>query len=248
MNNDERRNAGHGPAGLAAPEGFSRGRVLSMAFALAISLGMGWRENRPPPNQPASAAWRPDAPALATAVSDGAPATATAEGAVVPLPAATLPATQNHQASTRAALPDDDALPQSAEAVAVAHIPAARPHGAAKRHPRHGTAVRAGARGQFRVHNGPQVNPWASDYNPLAHTRLTRTRAEVRNEYLASREQVAAFSGEDSGSAYLARQRALHGTAPANVAAATHGRGKAKASRQSGTTASAARGAQAATG
>ncbi len=48
-----------------------------------------------------------------------------------------------------------------------------------------------------------QGNPWASDYHPGAPIRLTRTRSEVRREFIAARGQVAAMTGEDSGSAYL---------------------------------------------
>ena len=43
-------------------------------------------------------------------------------------------------------------------------------------------------------------------YNPVAAS--SKTRAQVVGEYLASRDRVAAFTGEDSGSAYLARNGA----------------------------------------
>jgi hypothetical protein len=52
------------------------------------------------------------------------------------------------------------------------------------------------------------VNPWSMQYNQLAGFNSGNTRAQVQAEYLAERNQVAAMSGEDSGSAYL-RQ---HGT------------------------------------
>ena len=48
------------------------------------------------------------------------------------------------------------------------------------------------------------VNPWATSYNPLASFQSTKTRAEVTADYLASRDEVNALTGEDSGSAYLA--------------------------------------------
>lgn len=48
------------------------------------------------------------------------------------------------------------------------------------------------------------VNPWSTSYNPLATFKSERSRAEVRADYLASRKAVAAMTGEDSGSAYLA--------------------------------------------
>ena len=49
------------------------------------------------------------------------------------------------------------------------------------------------------------VNPWSMSYNPLRTFRSTTTREAVAAEFLGSRDQVAAFNGEDSGSAYLAR-------------------------------------------
>jgi hypothetical protein len=39
----------------------------------------------------------------------------------------------------------------------------------------------------------------------VAHRGLVRTRAQVQSEYVRSRDFVAAFTGEDSGSVYLAR-------------------------------------------
>ncbi len=39
----------------------------------------------------------------------------------------------------------------------------------------------------------------------------TLTRAEVRAEFLASRAQTAALTGEDSGSAYLSANKAANG-------------------------------------
>jgi len=55
---------------------------------------------------------------------------------------------------------------------------------------------------QFR-HSG--VNPWADDYNQLAQEHGMKTRAEVKAEFLADRDQSAALCSEDSGSSYLAR-------------------------------------------
>jgi hypothetical protein len=54
----------------------------------------------------------------------------------------------------------------------------------------------------------PGPNVWSTSYNQLAQFHPQRTRAEVKAEYLASRPQVQAFTGEDSGSAYLIRARA----------------------------------------
>lgn len=48
------------------------------------------------------------------------------------------------------------------------------------------------------------MNPWSNRYNPLAQFSSQRTRPAVTAEYTDARAQVAAFTGEDSGSAYLA--------------------------------------------
>lgn len=51
---------------------------------------------------------------------------------------------------------------------------------------------------------------WSTQYNQLAQFAPQRSRADVQAEYLASRAQVAAFTAEDSGSAWLARGRTVH--------------------------------------
>lgn len=56
------------------------------------------------------------------------------------------------------------------------------------------------------------ANPWSTSFNPLQSFRSERSRAEVSAEYLASRNAVAAFTGEDSGSAYLAARRSTDAT------------------------------------
>jgi hypothetical protein len=48
------------------------------------------------------------------------------------------------------------------------------------------------------------VNPWAMSYNPLKSFKGTASRADVSAQYVESRDRVAAFTGEDSGSSYLA--------------------------------------------
>ena len=52
------------------------------------------------------------------------------------------------------------------------------------------------------------VNPWARNFDVFKGFKSTRTPAEVATEYIASREAVAAFGGEDSGSMYLAETAA----------------------------------------
>lgn len=56
------------------------------------------------------------------------------------------------------------------------------------------------------------VNPSSKTYNPLHGFRSTTSRDAVAAEYLASRNRVAAFTGEDSGSAYLARSPSTSGS------------------------------------
>src|SRR5687768_5782629 len=51
------------------------------------------------------------------------------------------------------------------------------------------------------------ANPWSIAYNPLATFESDRTREEVRAEYIASRNEVAALTGEDSGAFALAQQQ-----------------------------------------
>jgi hypothetical protein len=50
-------------------------------------------------------------------------------------------------------------------------------------------------------------NVWSNQYNPLATFKAEKSRDQVTAEYIASRNQVAAFNSEDSGSAYLAQVR-----------------------------------------
>ena len=67
------------------------------------------------------------------------------------------------------------------------------------------SATRAEVMEDLRQYRMAGINAHADDYNPLAQFRSTLTRAEVMAEFHASRTQIAAFSGEDSGSIYLAR-------------------------------------------
>ena len=69
-------------------------------------------------------------------------------------------------------------------------------------------ASRAQVQEELRQFRQAGVNPWANDYNQLAQFHGSRTRAAVKAEYMASRDATAAFSGEDSGSMYLARLHA----------------------------------------
>ena len=50
------------------------------------------------------------------------------------------------------------------------------------------------------------VNPWSISYNPLRAFKSATTRDAVVADYLASRNEVRALNGEDSGSHYLAQR------------------------------------------
>ena len=65
-------------------------------------------------------------------------------------------------------------------------------------------ATRAAVQAQLVEYRNAGVNPWSTSYNPLKSFRSEKTRQQVTNEYLASRNAVAAMTGEDSGSAFLA--------------------------------------------
>lgn len=64
---------------------------------------------------------------------------------------------------------------------------------------------------QFRMSG---VNPWADDYDHLAHRGSKLTRAEVIADFVASRQTAAAFMGEDSGSGYLTNVAAAKAPPP----------------------------------
>ena len=75
-------------------------------------------------------------------------------------------------------------------------------------HPFVSTASRAQVQEELRQATMTGGSPWADTYNPLANFRSSTTSAEVTAGFLASRNAVAAFSAEDSGSSYLARLNA----------------------------------------
>jgi hypothetical protein len=62
------------------------------------------------------------------------------------------------------------------------------------------------------------TNPSSTSYNPLAQFHSEHTRAQVSADYAASREVVSAFTGEDSGSGYLAGRPAAAGETFASIA------------------------------
>lgn len=68
-----------------------------------------------------------------------------------------------------------------------------------------GSRTRAEVQAELARFKQSGKNPWSKWYDPLADFRSGKTRAQVVGEYAASRDRVAAFTGEDSGSSYLAR-------------------------------------------
>jgi Domain of unknown function (DUF4148) len=68
------------------------------------------------------------------------------------------------------------------------------------------TATRAEVQSEQAAFEASGRDPWSRQYNPLDDFTSQRSRDEVRSEYMQVRDRVAAFTGEDSGSAYLAGQ------------------------------------------
>lgn len=80
----------------------------------------------------------------------------------------------------------------------------------------HGDRTRAEVQAELQQYRQAGVNPWSTSYNQLGGFRSEKTRADVRTEFLASRDEAAALKGEDSGATYLAQHRAA---TPATVLA-----------------------------
>jgi hypothetical protein len=70
------------------------------------------------------------------------------------------------------------------------------------------TLTRAQVMQDLRQYRQAGTNPWADDYNQLAHFRSTMSREQVLADFMLSRGDVAALNGEDSGSVYLAQRKA----------------------------------------
>lgn len=75
------------------------------------------------------------------------------------------------------------------------------------------TKSRADVQAELAAYQAAGVNPWSISYNPLRSFHSATTREAVTAQYVASRDQVHAFTGEDSGSQWLstAGQRAPAG-------------------------------------
>jgi hypothetical protein len=71
--------------------------------------------------------------------------------------------------------------------------------------PFQGQRTQAEVQAELAQYKAAGVNPWSTQYNPLKQFRSVRSRADVVAEFAASRAEVAALTGEDSGSGYLAQ-------------------------------------------
>lgn len=68
-----------------------------------------------------------------------------------------------------------------------------------------GGKTRAEVQAELQTFKQAGVNPWSISYNPLAKFSSRTSREQVVAEFLGSRQEVAAITGEDSGSAWLAQ-------------------------------------------
>jgi len=68
-----------------------------------------------------------------------------------------------------------------------------------------GQRTRAEVQAELAQFKQAGLDPWAQNYNQLQGFRSTLSRDEVRAAYVADRDQVAALTGEDAGSAYLSK-------------------------------------------
>ena len=62
---------------------------------------------------------------------------------------------------------------------------------------------RAEVQAELQQYKASGVNPWSQSYNQLRGFQSSKTRAEVTAEFLQSRNETAALTREDSGSALL---------------------------------------------
>jgi Domain of unknown function (DUF4148) len=71
------------------------------------------------------------------------------------------------------------------------------------------TKTRAEVMAELKDYKASAINPWSMSYQPLKYFQSTTTRDAVVADYLASRNEVRALTGEDSGSAWLAQARGV---------------------------------------
>ena len=67
-----------------------------------------------------------------------------------------------------------------------------------------GAKTRAEVQAELQQFQAAGVNPWAQEFDQLRGFKSATTRAQVTAEYLQSRDETAALTAEDSGSAWLA--------------------------------------------
>ena len=181
MSIGEQLQPAHGPTGLTAPDGFPWARLVTGVFAVAMSLTMSWRAGRTPVEPDLTQAPQPNQEQPATAALPD-PCEPDFIQATAPL----------------------ETLSPAAPAQ-MAHTPPRRSPASSKRHELRRVTTQAKAPSDSVAHRNAGVSPRSIDSSQIARARLTRKRSDVRREYIAAREQVAALTGEDSGSAYLAR-------------------------------------------
>ena len=81
-----------------------------------------------------------------------------------------------------------------------------------------GNRTRAEVQAELADYKKAGVNPWSTTYNPLRSFRSAVTRDAVVADYIASRNEVRALTGEDSGSQYLAQRQLPASTQLAHTA------------------------------
>jgi hypothetical protein len=74
--------------------------------------------------------------------------------------------------------------------------------------------TRAEVQAELFAYKQAGVNPWSISYNQLRGFKSNLSRQQVVADYVAARDQVAATTGEDSGSAYFAQGGRLLTSAP----------------------------------
>ncbi|NKE66562.1 hypothetical protein RAMLITH_12075 [Ramlibacter sp. RBP-2] len=171
-------------ADVIAGDGISWSRLVTAVVLLALSLAIGHRTARDPP-QP-KAVPQPVREQIVAAVE------------LPPLPPAAGAKLAPSSSDWPAASP--------AQLNAAGHAEPVRAG------PRGQMSPAADGRPASHVVRPPRHHATRTGSELRASRRTVRTRAQVRAEYLRNREVVAALTGEDSGSAYLtrvaARQRA----------------------------------------
>jgi hypothetical protein len=186
-----------GPIGLAPSERFPRTRLVMGLWAGVIALAMNWHAGVPMDDL------------TGAAVTRAIPERVVIVSALEPLPpdlAAPRPLTS---------------LPPSQVGAMPVRMPPTKSPSPAKRHQVQRTSATVQAQSYLPSSRHAGVSPRSVSHKQIAQIQLSRRRSDVRREFIASRDQVAALTGEDSGSSYLtrvsARQSAAHGKMATNA-------------------------------